>query len=29
LFKVNDWVVVIPVAAVLFIILYWWERAGL
>ena len=29
LFKVNDWVIVIPVAALIFIVLYWLERAGL
>lgn len=29
LFKVNDWVVVIPVAALIFLLLYWMERAGL
>ncbi|MDP3450587.1 MAG: hypothetical protein Q8R87_08390, partial [Anaerolineaceae bacterium] len=29
LFKVNEWVTVIPVAALIFIILYWLERAGL
>lgn len=29
LFKVNEWVIVIPVAAVIFFILYWLERAGL
>ena len=29
LFKVNDWVVVIPVAALIFGLLYWMEWAGL
>ena len=29
LFKVNDWVVVIPVAVLIFLLLYWLERAGL
>jgi uncharacterized protein len=29
LFKVNDWVIVIPAAALIFIVLYWLERAGL
>lgn len=29
LFKVNDWVVVIPVAALIFLLLYWLERDGL
>jgi hypothetical protein len=29
LFKVNDWVIVIPGAALIFIVLYWLERAGL
>jgi hypothetical protein len=29
LFKVNDWVVVIPAAALIFGVLYWLERAGL
>lgn len=29
LFKVNDWVIVIPVAALIFIILWWFERSGL
>ena len=29
LFKVNDWVIVIPVATLIFIVLYWLERAGL
>ena len=29
LFKVNDWVVVIPVAVLIFLFLYWLERAGL
>ena len=28
LFKVNDWVVVIPVAVLIFTLLYWLERAG-
>ena len=28
LFKVNDWVIVISVAALIFIVLYWLERAG-
>lgn len=28
-FKVNDWVIVIPVAALIFVVLYWLERAGL
>jgi hypothetical protein len=28
LFKVNDWVVVIPAATLIFIVLYWFERAG-
>jgi len=29
LFKVNDWVVVIPAATLIFIVLYWLEWAGL
>ena len=29
LFKVNDWVIVVPVAALIVIVLYWLERAGL
>jgi hypothetical protein len=29
LFKVNDWVIVIPAAALIFVVLYWLERAGL
>ena len=29
LFNVNDWVVVIPVAVLIFLLLYWLERAGL
>ncbi|MBN2010033.1 YeeE/YedE family protein [candidate division KSB1 bacterium] len=29
LFKVNDWVVVIPMAVLIFLFLYWLERAGL
>ena len=29
LFKVNDWVVVIPVAVLIFLSLYWLEQAGL
>ncbi|MFO7942784.1 MAG: YeeE/YedE thiosulfate transporter family protein [Anaerolineales bacterium] len=29
LFKVNDWVIVIPAATLIFIALYWLERAGL
>jgi uncharacterized protein len=29
LFKVNDWVVVIPVGVVIFIVLYWIEMSGL
>ncbi|MBN1932475.1 MAG: YeeE/YedE family protein [Desulfobacterales bacterium] len=29
LFKVNDWIVVIPVAVLIFLLLYWLERAGL
>ncbi|MCU0645568.1 MAG: YeeE/YedE family protein, partial [bacterium] len=29
LFKVNDWVVVVPVAVLIFLLLYWLERAGL
>lgn len=29
LFKVNDWVVVIPLAALIFLLLYWLEQAGL
>lgn len=29
LFKVNDWVVVIPAAALIFFVLFWLERAGL
>lgn len=29
LFKVNEWVVVIPVAVLIFLVLYWLERAGL
>jgi len=29
LFKVNDWVVVIPAATLIFIVLFWMERAGM
>jgi uncharacterized protein len=29
LFKINDWVIVIPAAALIFFVLYWLERAGL
>ncbi len=29
LFEVNDWVIVIPVAALILLLLYWLERAGL
>jgi hypothetical protein len=29
LLKVNDWVVVIPAAVVIFLLLYWIETAGL
>ncbi|MDY0297814.1 MAG: YeeE/YedE thiosulfate transporter family protein [Acidobacteriota bacterium] len=29
LFKVNDWVVVIPAAVLIFLLLYWMETAGL
>jgi len=29
LFKVNDWVVVIPAAGLVFFLLFWMERAGL
>ncbi|MFW5714576.1 MAG: YeeE/YedE thiosulfate transporter family protein [Brevefilum sp.] len=29
LFKVNDWVIVIPAAILIFIVLYWIERTGL
>jgi hypothetical protein len=29
LFKVNDWIVVIPVGALIFLLLSWLERAGL
>ena len=29
LFKVNDWVIVIPAATLIFSVLYWLERAGL
>jgi len=29
LFKVNDWVVVVPVAVLIVLLLYWLERAGL
>lgn len=29
LFKVNDWVIVIPFATLIFILLYWLERSGL
>lgn len=29
LFKVNDWVVVVPVAVLVFLLLYWLEQAGL
>lgn len=29
LFKVNDWVIVIPAATLIFILLYWLEQAGL
>lgn len=28
-FKVKDWVVVVPVALVIFLLLYWLEQAGL
>lgn len=28
LFKVNDWVIVIPVAILIFLVLYWMEQAG-
>ena len=29
LFKVNDWVIVIPAAILIFIVLFWLEKAGL
>ncbi|MHB1354341.1 MAG: YeeE/YedE thiosulfate transporter family protein [Anaerolineae bacterium] len=29
LFKVNDWVIVIPVATIIIFLLYWLERTGL
>jgi hypothetical protein len=29
LFKVNDWIVVVPVAVLIFLLLYWMEHAGL
>jgi len=29
LFKVNDWIVVVPVAVLIYLLLYWLERAGL
>ena len=29
LFKVNDWMVVIPVSVLIFLLLYWLEQAGL
>lgn len=29
LFKVNDWVIVVPVAALIFFVLFWLERSGL
>jgi uncharacterized protein len=29
LFKVNDWIVVVPVAVLIFLLLNWLERAGL
>jgi uncharacterized protein len=29
LFKVNDWVIVIPASTLIFLVLYWLERAGL
>ncbi len=29
LFKVNDWVIVIPAATLIFAVLYWLERSGL
>jgi len=29
LFKVNDWVIVIPAATLIFLALYWMERTGL
>jgi hypothetical protein len=29
LFKVNDWIVVVPVALLIFLSLYWLEQAGL
>jgi hypothetical protein len=29
LFKVNDWIVVVPVAGLILLLLYWLERAGL
>jgi len=29
LFKVNDWVVVIPAAVILFFVLFWFEQSGL
>jgi hypothetical protein len=29
LFKVNDWIVVVPMAVILFFILFWLESAGL
>lgn len=29
LFKVNDWIVVVPAAVLIFLVLYWLEQAGL
>jgi hypothetical protein len=29
LFKVNDWIIVIPAAVLIFLVLYWLEQAGL
>jgi len=29
LFKVNEWVVVVPVAVLIFLLLIWLERVGL
>jgi uncharacterized protein len=29
LFKVTDWVIVVPAATLIFLVLYWFERTGL
>ena len=29
LFNVNEWLIVIPTATLIFMVLYWWEHAGL